>query len=120
MTVMKLRRRVPSKLRRRYGHFPTLARLKNSAKIMAYVRDPTHGPHVHVAYEGNEGNPTRLRIADDHRQTERPQGGELPPEPPWDGPVAGPSEGSLLGLAPIVALMCLWILLVFGGCLGAR
>jgi hypothetical protein len=64
MTVMKLRRRVPSKLRRRYGHFPTLARLKNSAKIMAYVRDPTHGPHVHVAYEGNEGNPTRLRIAD--------------------------------------------------------
>ena len=28
------------------------------------MRDPTHGPHVHVAYEGNEGNPTRLRIAD--------------------------------------------------------
>jgi hypothetical protein len=45
---------------------------------------------------------------------------ELPPEPPWDGPVAAPSEGTLLGLAPIVALMCLWILLVFGGCLGVR
>jgi hypothetical protein len=52
------------KLRRRYGHFPTIARLENSLKIMVYARDPTHGPHVHVAYEGNEGNPTRLRIAD--------------------------------------------------------
>jgi hypothetical protein len=43
---------------------------------------------------------------------------ERPPEPPWDGPVAAPSEGTLLGLAPIVALMCLWAVLVFGGCLG--
>jgi Domain of unknown function (DUF4160) len=50
--------------RPRYGYFPTIARLENSLKIMVYSRDPTHGPHVHVAYEGDEGNPTRLRIDD--------------------------------------------------------
>lgn len=51
-------------LQKRYGHFPTIMRLKNSLKIMAFPRDPTHGPHLHVAYEGNEDNPTRLRISD--------------------------------------------------------
>jgi hypothetical protein len=43
---------------------PTIGRLENSVKLMVYARDPTHGPHVHVAYEGNEGNPARLRIVD--------------------------------------------------------
>lgn len=50
------------KLRRRYGHFPAIARLENSVKIMVYARDLTHGPHVHVAYEGAE------RRSSAHRQ----------------------------------------------------
>ena len=48
----------------RYGHFPAIARLENSVKIMVYALDPTHGPHVHVAYEGAERNAARLRIDD--------------------------------------------------------
>jgi hypothetical protein len=58
---------VSRKLRKRYaryGHFPAIARLENSVKIMVYARDPTHGPHVHVAYEGAERSAARLSIRD--------------------------------------------------------
>jgi hypothetical protein len=50
--------------RRRYGNMPTIARLENSLKIMVYARDPTHGPHIHVAYEGKESVAVRIRIDD--------------------------------------------------------
>lgn len=50
--------------RRRYGNMPTIARLENSLKIMVYARDPTHGPHIHVAYEGKESAAVRIKIDD--------------------------------------------------------
>jgi hypothetical protein len=59
-----MRTRHTVRRRRQFGHFPTIARLKNSIKIMVYGRDPTHGPHIHAAYEGNERDPTRLHIED--------------------------------------------------------
>ena len=68
----------PARLRRRYGnrprygYFPTLIELENRVKIMVYARDASHGPHIQVAYKGDERNPTRLRISDGALIDERP------------------------------------------------